>query len=111
MAKTNPPFMSGVPELMILRLLVRKEMYGYELVRAIRLVSNEAFDLAEGVVYPVLHALEKKKFLRARRKLVEGRNRVYYAVTDRGQKRLVELANEWERVKAGVDSALGAQHG
>lgn len=111
MAKTNPPFMSGVPELMILRLLSRQEMYGYELVRAIRVISNEAFDLAEGVVYPVLHGLEKKKYLKAKRKLIEGRNRVYYSVTAKGKKRMHELAGEWERVKGGIDSALGGQHG
>ncbi len=111
MAKTNPPFMSGVPELLILRLLRRREMYGYELVRAIRVISNDAFDLAEGVVYPVLHALEKKKLLKAKRKMIEGRNRVYYTVTDKGKKRMVDLTGEWERVKGGIDSALGEQHG
>lgn len=111
MAKTNPPFMSGVPELLILRLLRRQEMYGYELVRAVRLISNNAFDLAEGVVYPVLHGLEKKKLLKAKRKNIEGRNRVYYMVTDKGKKRMAELTGEWQRVKRGVDFALGEQHG
>lgn len=111
MKKTNPPFMSGVPELLILRLLCRQEMYGYELVRAIRVVSREAFDLAEGVVYPVLHTLEKKQFLKAKRRVIEGRNRVYYAVTVKGRQRMAELIDEWTRIKGGIDSALGEQHG
>ena len=42
MAQTNPPFMTGVPELLLLRLLDQREMYGYELVKAIRLVTGEA---------------------------------------------------------------------
>ena len=52
MAQTNPPFMSGVPELLVLRILAGREMYGYELVKAVRLVTGEAIGLGEGVVYP-----------------------------------------------------------
>jgi len=62
-------------------------------------------------VYPVLHGLEKKKFLKAKRKSIAGRNRVYYTVTVKGKKRMSELSGEWERVKGGIDSALGEQHG
>ena len=50
--------MAGVPELMILRLLQEREMYGYEIVQAIRAQTREVVRLSEGVVYPVLHALE-----------------------------------------------------
>jgi hypothetical protein len=47
-----PPLMSGVPELMILRLVAEREMYGYELARAISAVTKEALSLGEGVLYP-----------------------------------------------------------
>ena len=77
MAKSNPPFMSGVPELLLLRLLENREMYGYELVRAIREVTGEAISLGEGVIYPVLHSLERNGSLKAKRKPVGGRTRVY----------------------------------
>ena len=42
MAQTNPPFMTGVPELLLLRLLEQQEMYGYQLVRSIRQVTEDA---------------------------------------------------------------------
>lgn len=45
MAQTNPPFMSGVPELLILRLLIQQQMYGYELVRAIRSSTGDAMNI------------------------------------------------------------------
>ncbi len=106
MAKTNAAFMSGVPELLVLRLLTRQEMYGYELVRAIRLSSNEAITLAEGVVYPTLHSLESRGFLKAREKLAGKRIRVYYRTTAKGQKRLRELENEWDRVSNGIEAIL-----
>jgi PadR family transcriptional regulator, regulatory protein PadR len=107
MTQTNPPFMSGVPELLVLRLLARQEMYGYELVKAVRVVTAEAISLGEGVVYPVLHSLERNGALKARRKTVNGRTRVYYGLTAKGRRRLERLAGEWDRISAGVRSALG----
>lgn len=103
---TNPNFMNGVPELLILRLLKDREMYGYELVQAIRAVTREAVSLGEGVVYPVLHALEKDGALRSRRKPVNGRTRVYYTVTPAGQKRLGALVNTWSKLNDAVSGAL-----
>jgi PadR family transcriptional regulator PadR len=99
--------MSGVPELLVLRLLARKEMYGYELVKAVRLVTGEAIVLGEGVIYPVLHSLERNGALQAMRKPVNGRTRVYYTVTPEGQQRLGRLNDEWDRISTGINSALG----
>ncbi len=106
MARSNPPFMSGVPELLLLRLLDQQEMYGYELVRSIRNVTGEAISLGEGVIYPVLHSLERNGALKAKRKAVGGRTRVYYSLTAKGRKRLATLSGEWHRVQSGITSAL-----
>jgi len=106
MAQTNPPFMSGVPELLLLRLLAQRERYGYELVRSIKVVTSEAISLGEGVIYPVLHALERKGALKAKRKTVDGRTRVYYSLTANGRKRLQRLQGEWHRIQSGITAAL-----
>lgn len=107
MAKTNAAFMSGVPELLVLRLLSEREMYGYELVKAIKLTTRESINLAEGVVYPTLHSLEARGMLRAREVPQPGRARVYYKTTARGRKQLQSLMNEWDRVSGGINAALG----
>jgi PadR family transcriptional regulator PadR len=107
MGKSNPPFMSGVPELLVLRLLASREMYGYEIVKTVRVVTGEAIALGEGVIYPALHALEKNGALKSTRKPVNGRTRVYYSVTPKGQRRLDSLTEEWDRVSSGVRTALG----
>jgi len=99
--------MSGVPELLVLRLLAHKEMYGYELVKAVRLVTEEAIVLGEGVIYPALHSLERNGALQATRKPVNGRTRVYYSVTPKGQQRLDALSDDWQRISGGINSALG----
>jgi len=110
-SKTNPAFMTGVPELLILRLLSDREMYGYELVQGIEAATGEAIKLGEGVVYPVLHALEESGCLRSRRKPVNGRIRVYYAVTPAGKKRLASVARDWARITRAVSHVLeGASH-
>ena len=106
MAQTNPPFMSGVPELLLLRLLDNREMYGYELVRSVREVTSEAISLGEGVIYPVLHSLERNGSLKSKRKPVGGRTRVYYSVTKKGHDRLEKLQNDWQRIQNGIMSAL-----
>ena len=106
MARTNPPFMSGIPELLILRILNQREMYGYELVKMIRVATGEAISLGEGVVYPVLHSLERNGALKARRKKINGRERVYYSLSAKGRKRLNALTGDWERINSGVISAL-----
>lgn len=108
MSQSNPPFMSGVPELLLLRLLGQREMYGYELVKAIRIVTSEAISLGEGVIYPVLHSLERNGALKAKRKKVDGRNRVYYSLTAKGRKRLEKLHGEWRRIQSGVAAAMEA---
>ena len=65
---TNPPFMSGVPELLILSLLkAREEMYGYEIVAAIGATTGGVVTLKEGVVYPLLHTLEADGLLKTQR--------------------------------------------
>jgi PadR family transcriptional regulator PadR len=110
-SKTNPAFMTGVPEILVLRLLADREMYGYELVQAIEVATGQAIKLGEGVVYPVLHALEESGYLRARRKPVNGRTRVYYSVTAGGKKRLASVMSEWTRITRAVSQVLeGASH-
>ena len=104
---TNPSFMNGVPELLILRTLEAREMYGYELVQAIRLRTNQAIKIGEGVVYPALHALEADGMLKSRRKLVNGRTRVYYALTRKGEKHLAGLVRHWQHITDAVGLALG----
>jgi PadR family transcriptional regulator PadR len=104
--RTNPDFLNGVPELLILHLLSARAMYGYQLVQAIRLATNEVLEFGEGCVYPILHRLEADGLLASRRETVAGRNRVVYRVTSKGAKRLQESAAAWRQVVAAVQGAL-----
>ena len=109
--KTNPPFLNGVPELLILKLLSRKEMYGYEIVKEIQLATGEILSFGEGSIYPILHALEKNGFLTGERKEVGGRSRLYYTLTKSGLAKLTDMSKAWEKTTKGVGLALGDVHG
>lgn len=104
--ESNPNFMNGVPELLILRLLSKQEMYGYEIVQAIRSQTSSVIAVGEGVVYPVLHGLESDGALTSRRKRVNGRSRVYYAVTASGSRRLAELSETWINLAGAIHKML-----
>jgi PadR family transcriptional regulator PadR len=109
--ETNPNFMNGVPELLILRLLQQGEMYGYEIVQAIRDRTDAVIAIGEGVVYPVLHGLEQDGALRSRRKTVNGRSRIYYSVTAPGLRRLADLSQSWNNLATAIQTMLtGGQH-
>jgi len=107
MAKTNPSFLNGVPELLVLRLLARRAMYGYELVKEIQLQTKDALSFGEGCIYPYLHYLEAEKFVKSKRREVEGRSRNYYELSNKGKKRLAALEKEWERVTTAVAAVRG----
>jgi PadR family transcriptional regulator, regulatory protein PadR len=110
MKKTNPSFLNGIPELLVLRLLSAREMYGYQIVEEIRIQTGEALSFGEGCIYPYLHYLEAEKQVSSQRREVDGRSRNYYKLTPRGRKRLEELTSEWKRVTTGVSLLLGVQH-
>jgi PadR family transcriptional regulator PadR len=110
MRKSNPNFLNGVPELLVLKLLSRREMYGYEIVKAIKTETRQALSFGEGCIYPYLHYLEEEKLLSSRRKEVGGRSRNYYQLTRRGIRRLEQLNTDWDRVTSGISLLMQGKH-
>jgi len=104
--ETNPNFMNGVPELLILHFLQQEETYGYDIVQAIHKCTNSVIAIGEGVVYPVLHGLEIDGALRSQRKTVNGRSRIYYSVTPTGSQRLANLASIWMNLNGAIQNVL-----
>jgi PadR family transcriptional regulator PadR len=99
-------YLNGVPELLLLRLLARQPMHGYELVQGIRLLTGGVLEFGEGCVYPVLHRLEADGLIRGAREAVGGRTRVVYRLAPAGRKRLTVATSRWEQVVAAVSGVL-----
>lgn len=97
---------TGIPELLVLRLLCDREMYGYEIVQAIALRTGQVFEPGEGLIYPLLRGLEIDGVLKSRRKSVNGRSRVYYSLTGKGEKHLKALTDHWSKLHGAVDAVL-----
>jgi PadR family transcriptional regulator PadR len=106
MRRTNPDFLNGVPELLILQLLAQRPMHGYELVQFIRAASGERLGFGEGCIYPLLHRLESQGFLDGRRELAAGRRRIVYRVTPAGRKKLAATVATWQEIVAAVNTVL-----
>ena len=102
-------YLNGVPELLILRLVAERPMYGYEIVSAIRQSTGEELTFGEGIIYPVLHALEDEGLLATRRTMFNGRPRVYYRLTRAGARKLALSTDQWMRVAQAVQRVLGAR--
>jgi len=110
--RTNPEFLNGVPELLLLSLLSRRPMYGYELVQAIRASTNGTLEFGEGCIYPVLHRLEADGMLLSKRETVAGRSRVIYRVTSKGSKQLASTTSTWQQIVQAVNHTLRrGEHG
>jgi PadR family transcriptional regulator PadR len=110
--RSNPDFLNGVPELLILKLISQRPMYGYQLVQAIRENTGEALSFGEGCIYPLLHKLEQREYLASRKEVVRGRSRVVYRVTKKGQTSLAQSAAEWQRIARAITQVLhGGEHG
>ena len=83
--KVEKSLLSGNTPMLILSLLKDGDKYGYEMVSELARRSDNTFELKEGTLYPLLHTLEKNKFVRSYTKLTpNGRERKYYQLTKDG---------------------------
>lgn len=86
---------SSIP--IILSILSQGETYGYEIIRKVELLSEGEVQWTDGMLYPVLHKLEKKKLIQAEWRVASetNRRRKYYRITDKGKKQLQTAQQEW----------------
>lgn len=96
-------FRRGVMSLIILALLKREDMYGYQLVQETERSSGGRIVTQEGSLYPVLYKLLDQGMISDRKVKVGRRmNRIYYHLEPAGEVRLQELIQEYEEITQGV---------
>ncbi len=99
--------LKGTTHLLVLSVLENQDMYGYRIIRELEIRSEKAFEMSEGTLYPILHALEKEKMLESYWQECDGRNRKYYHLTKKGKKQLSEKKTEWQSFAGNVNKVLG----
>jgi len=86
----------GSSEILILSLLVREPMYGYQITRELERRSSGYFDMKEGLLYPTLHRMEQAGLIAGEWRTGTGkRRRKYYRITDKGRHALRRQTAEW----------------
>lgn len=96
----------GSMGMMLMKLLSEKDMYGYEMIEALREKSNQVFELKAGTMYPLLHSLEEKGYLSAYEEDSTGKKRKYYHLTASGKKTLEMKTKEWKEYSGAVINVL-----
>ena len=61
--KLNKELVKGSTAMLVLSVLEKQDMYGYQIIKTVALLSDDVFSLNEGTLYPILHALEKNEFV------------------------------------------------
>ena len=101
-------FRRGVMSLVILALLKREDMYGYQLVQQTQQISGGRIMTQEGSLYPVLYKLLDQGMISDRKVLVGKRmTRVYYHIEPSGEARLAELIHEYNEITTGIHLITG----
>ena len=105
--KIDKNLMSGSTTMLVLSLLAREEMYGYQMITELARRSDHTFELREGTLYPILHSLQASKYVTScEQEAPSGRKRKYYRITKKGEQVLKEKKAEWvlftEKVNAVV---------
>lgn len=104
-------FRRGVMSLVLLALLKREDMYGYQLVTETQRLSEGRIMTQEGSLYPVLYKLEDQGLISSRRVPVGKRmSRVYYHLEPTGEQRLQELIADYKSVVRGVLLIAGEEN-
>ena len=84
---------------MVLGILAEGESYGYAILRRINELSGGELDWTEGLLYPLLHRLERLGYVESSWQSVTGeRRRKYYRITDKGLAELAEQRRQWDTV-------------
>ena len=102
----------GVMSLVLLSLLKREDMYGYQLVQEIERSSGGRIVTQEGSLYPVLYRLVDQRLISDRQVPVGKRlKRIYYHLEPAGEEKLRELVAEYEQITQGVFQIIRGEDG
>ena len=106
--KPKAELVHGTLELLILRTLAREEsMHGWGISKVIQQMSENVFQLNQGSLYPALHRLERKGWIRSHWGSSENNRRAkFYKLTRLGRNHLSEERSQWEDFAKAVERVL-----
>ena len=104
----NKELLKGSTPIIVLTMLDRRHMYGYEMIKEIEKASAGIFQFKEGTLYPILHALESAGRIESYwSESIGTRRRKYYRITPQGRSYLGERRQEWTTYRMAMERVLG----
>lgn len=103
----NSDLMRGVVDSIVLGLVSKRAMYGYEIIKVVNEETDKAFEWKEGTLYPCLHRLESDGMITS--EWITSNNsrpRKYYSITKKGAAALKEKVGEWSTFAKSVNALL-----
>ena len=103
MGEDRNEFLKGTMDMLILKVVALGPIHGYAISQRIQQISRDFFQVQQGSLYPALHRLEDRRWLRAEwRESETGRDAKFYILTRKGRRRLETERAYWERLSAAV---------
>jgi len=103
MREDKSEFLKGTLDMLILKVVALGPIHGYAIAQRMRQISRDFFLLQQGSLYPALHRLEDRGWLKAEWKPTEtGRDAKFYALTPKGRKQLEAEVKDWEQLTDAV---------
>ncbi|HEX5423768.1 MAG TPA: PadR family transcriptional regulator [Candidatus Acidoferrales bacterium] len=103
MNEDKSEFLKGTLDMLILKVVALGPIHGYAISQRIRQISREFFQVQQGSLYPALHRLEDRGWLRADWKDTDtGREAKFYSLTAKGRKQLEAEMRTWEKLSDAV---------
>ncbi|MEO4054900.1 PadR family transcriptional regulator [Solibacillus sp. CAU 1738] len=100
--------LKGSIEILLLSLLVEEDCYGYDITKKLRILSDDAYHMNEGTLYPALKRLEKKECVTSYwRDEVSGKRRKYYSITSIGHAELKNKLADWKQITQLIERTAG----
>jgi len=105
--KISKELIKGSTSMLVLSLLEKENMYGYQMIKGLSRKSKNLFELKEGTLYPILHNLEQKNYISSYWDNTGTKKRKYYSITKEGKKHLKERKEEWISFSSGINEVMG----
>ena len=103
----NSDLTRGVVDSIVLRMVSKKAMYGYEIIKVVNEKTEKAFEWKEGTLYPCLHRLESDGMIVSEWVTSDSsRPRKYYSITKKGAGALEKKVDEWNTFSKSVNALL-----
>ena len=107
MSNSKSDILQGTLDMLILKAVSLRAMHGYAISQRIQQLSRDVLQVQQGSLYPALHKLENKGWLKAEWGESEtGRQAKFYELTKKGRKQLEEESESWSRLSGAVSAIM-----